>query len=416
MTLIDIFLNNTFSHAWVYWIIFIATTFEASPIIGIFVPGLALAIIGGFLARVGILNFSGVLLITCIGAIIGDAVGYYLGKKYGISLIRKFPKYMLYYEKTKELMQEHAGKTLVIGRFSTLTRAFGPFVAGATKIKFKRFFFYNIVGGIVWSVTYVLLGYICGEGYERISHYTSMIVTLTLGFIVLVVYGYYIINRRKHVFTHSYIYFLILNIFTAYVFAKILQNILAQEIIIHIDVKINQYVAAISYPLLTTGMNAVAVIFDPIVLGIASIGFCAYLIYNKKWYQGLLWLLSMGSAAISVYIIKLLVHRPRPEAVLTDFSFPSGHAAMNILFFCLLFYCFKEHITTKKQRIQAIGALALFAVGIGFNRIYLHAHWFSDVIGGYAVGLFWLAFYILILKLIFYKKKELVLYTKEEKR
>ncbi|MFA6888120.1 MAG: phosphatase PAP2 family protein [Candidatus Woesearchaeota archaeon] len=248
-----------------------------------------------------------------------------------------------------------------------------------------------------------MLGYICGEGYQRISHYTGMIVTLTLGFIILIVYGYYIINRKKHVFTHSYIYFLILNIFTAYVFAKILQSILAQKIIINIDAGINQYIATIAYPLLTSSMNAVAIIFDPIVLGIISFGFCIYLMYIKKWDLGLLWLLSMGSAAISVYLIKLLVHRPRPEAVLTDFSFPSGHAAINILFFCLLFYCFKDTIKTKKHKIQIVGAIALLVIGIGFNRIYLHAHWLSDVIGGYAVGLFWLAFYILILKLIFYK-------------
>jgi len=403
MALIDAFLTYPILDHWAYWIIFIATTLEASPIIGMFVPGLALAIIGGFLAKLGILHLSVVLFITCVGAIIGDTLGFYVGKKYGISLIKKFPKYMSYYEKTKELMQEHAGKTLVIGRFTTLTRAFGPFVAGATKIKFRRFFVYNIFGGIAWSTTYVLLGYICGEGYQRMSHYAGMIVILALGFIILVVYGYYIINRKRHVFTHSYIYFLILNIFTAYIFAKMVQDILAQEMIISIDTGINQSIAAITYPLLTSSMNAVAIIFDPIVLGIASLGFCVYLIYIKKWYLGLLWLLSMSSAAISVYTIKLLVHRSRPEAVLTDFSFPSGHAAINVLFFCLLFYCFKEYIRTKKQRIHIIGVIALLVIGIGFNRLYLHAHWLSDVIGGYAVGLFWLAFYILILKLVFYK-------------
>ncbi|MFA6888121.1 MAG: hypothetical protein WC254_01350 [Candidatus Woesearchaeota archaeon] len=94
MALIDIFFTYPILDHWAYWIIFIATTLEASPIIGIFIPGLALAIIGGFLAKLGILHLSGVLIITYFGAVIGDTCGYYLGKKYGISLIKKFPKYI----------------------------------------------------------------------------------------------------------------------------------------------------------------------------------------------------------------------------------------------------------------------------------------------------------------------------------
>ncbi len=166
--------------------------------------------------------------------------------------------------------------------------------------------------------------------------------------------------------------------------------------ILSVDVSVNNLVYSFfphtSYPLLTKAMNIIAIIFDPYVLGIFSIGIIAYFAYKKQWHFALLWLFSMASTIISVYILKILTHRPRPEAILTDFSFPSGHAAVNLVIFCLLYYTLREKLQ-KTQKILLISVFSIIVLFIGFNRLYLHAHWLSDIIGGYSIGaLFFISF------------------------
>jgi undecaprenyl-diphosphatase len=142
----------------------------------------------------------------------------------------------------------------------------------------------------------------------------------------------------------------------------------------------------ISHPLLTKIMKSIAFICDPHVFGFLSIPLIAYFAYKKQWNTALLWFFSIATTIAAVYFLKIIIHRPRPEAVLTDFSFPSGHCAVSLVFFCLLYYTFKEKLQ-KTQRALAISAITLITLLIGFNRLYVHAHWLSDVIGGYSIGI-----------------------------
>ena len=186
---------------WGYWMILGVTLIEATPIFGFLIPGQLIVILGGFFAKIGILDVGDVILVSAAGAILGDFLGYLLGKEYGSSFITQYGKYfffkMEHFEKTKKIMNEHAGKTLIMGRFNSLTRAFAPFVAGTSGIGFLRFFMYNIFGGISWAILFVMIGYIFGNSYEIAVQYVGRFIFIAVVVSIGVIYWYKYIQKKK---------------------------------------------------------------------------------------------------------------------------------------------------------------------------------------------------------------------------
>ncbi|HLD10523.1 MAG TPA: phosphatase PAP2 family protein [Candidatus Nanoarchaeia archaeon] len=113
-----------------------------------------------------------------------------------------------------------------------------------------------------------------------------------------------------------------------------------------------------------------------------------YLLYKKK--NAFIFFATMTCGFISFILLKEIFHRVRPDNnIEVGYSFPSGHATMNIIFFSLIIYFFKDNIKNKILRISFIFSCALIIFLIGFSRIYLQVHWFSDVVAGYILGIFW---------------------------
>ena len=186
---------------WGYWVIFFSAFLETIPGLGLFIPGQTIVILGGFFAKLHLLNLWKVMIISIMGAIIGDFIGYFIGRIYGYSFFIKYGKYFHfkkeYYEKTKRLMNRHTGVSLIFGRFNSLTRAFAPFVAGSTNVSLPKFSFYNIVGGISWGITFVLIGYLFGESYEIALKYVEFFFATLLIILIIVLYSYYLFQKKR---------------------------------------------------------------------------------------------------------------------------------------------------------------------------------------------------------------------------
>jgi len=409
MSIVNNILNLPFPvlNHWGYWIVLIAAMLEASPLFGLFIPGQLIVIIGGFFVRLGIIDIGDTIFVAALGAILGDLIGYWLGRKYGYSFLTRFGKYFFfkkeYFDKTKILMNQHPGKTLIIGRFNSLTRAFAPFVAGSSNLPFAKFFIYNIIGGISWAITFVLAGYIFGKSYEIASKYIGRFIFIAIIVSIIFIYLYRFINKRKHIFTKYHLYALIINIFSLYLFSKMLEDIVSGDLVTKLDVWLNAKTVMIWNPILNNVMIVITHIMNSLYLVILSIILFIFLIYKKKWYYAILLVSSLLGGSLFEWLIKLIVHRARPENSLIDiagYSFPSGHATMAIIFFSLLLYAFKDDIKNKGLKyLFIISNIILFFI-IGFSRVYLNVHWLSDVLAGFALGLFWLTLLILVFKTI----------------
>jgi membrane-associated protein len=135
---------------------------ETGLMIGFFLPGDSLLVTAGLFAAKGDLDivFLNVLLMFC--AITGDALGYYIGWKLGPALFRKEDS-LLFKKKhliaTHEFYERHGGKTIIIARFVPIVRTFAPVVAGMANMSYKRFFVFNVVGGIGWVFSMTMIGY-----------------------------------------------------------------------------------------------------------------------------------------------------------------------------------------------------------------------------------------------------------------
>lgn len=390
-----------------YWVILLTSILEAMPVVGLFVPGQIFLMLGGFLARDGILEIEMVLGIAIVGAFIGDLISYYLGKKYGDSLIKKVTNMAHlkdgHYEATKKMIKDHTGKTLIASRFTPFTRAFASFAAGATDIHLPKFLFFNAIGAIAWAFTFTMIGFIFGESFELAAKVFGKFVIIAIILGILIILAFRWINKKKEVFTRFHMYVLIVNVISLYVFSKMIDDVVRGDLITKADVWLNSSMHLIWSDAGIAIMKVITSIISTTVLSVLCLIFFIYLFYKKRYHDSALLAVAMMTGVIAELSAKFLIQRPRPENSLVEFttsSFPSGHATMAIVFFVILAFTFKDDIKNAYYRYTFIISCLIIAVIISFSRLYLNAHWLSDVIAGIALGLFIVTFYILLIRYI----------------
>ena len=151
------------------WLAVIATIFaESGLLIGFFLPGDSLLFTAGFLVHQDIfhINLHVFVLLLFLAAVLGDSVGYAFGKKVGRKLFERentrfFRKENLV--RAEEFYEKHGAKTIVIARFVPIVRTFAPIVAGASKMPYRTFLSFNILGGALWTASFTYLGYFAGK-------------------------------------------------------------------------------------------------------------------------------------------------------------------------------------------------------------------------------------------------------------
>lgn len=202
-------LNIGFIHAFAYWIIFFAPFLESFPVVGLFIPGSFTIFLGGFLAQftvidVHVLNVMYVLIFAMVGAVLGDLAAYTFGRYAGKEFLHKYGKFFLikreYIERAGDLICNHAGKSLILGRLNPVTRSSAPFLVGANKVKFGKFMFYNILGGFFWGVLFVSLGYTFGKSYTFTDKFEKLFIIGTVVVVVGLYIAYFVkllLDRRK---------------------------------------------------------------------------------------------------------------------------------------------------------------------------------------------------------------------------
>jgi undecaprenyl-diphosphatase len=176
------------------------------------------------------------------------------------------------------------------------------------------------------------------------------------------------------------------------------------------DLTVSGWMPTIQSSWVTSIAIVISYAFDTYSLFVASLAIAGYLFYKNYRSQSLLLLVAMGGNAVFVALFKTLVHAERPlEGLIADsgYSFPSGHTAGSLVFCGLLaYFAYRHWKTTRPHITQLTTTLAsLIVLVVGFDRLYLNVHWFSDVLGGCLLGLFWLTFSILLFHILIASKR-----------
>lgn len=168
-----------------------------------------------------------------------------------------------------------------------------------------------------------------------------------------------------------------------------------------IDLQINSWAISIQTGSLTATAIVIAYLFNTTSMAAISLAIAVYLFYRNYKEYGVLLLAAMGGDALIVWLTKTLIHSPRPSnGILYEagYSFPSGHTTTSIVFCSLLTYFVWQHWNSPKAK-TASSTLSIATISIvAFDRIYLNVHWFSDVVGGLLLGIFWLTLMLWIFK------------------
>ena len=149
---------------WTYAILFVVIFCETGLVLTPFLPGDSLLFAAGSFAAIGALNPIALLIIISVAAIVGDTVNYWIGNYLGPKVFTENVRFLKkeYLDKTHAFYEKHGGKTIIIARFIPIIRTFAPFVAGIGAMSYGKFILYNIIGGIAWTLIFVLSGYFFG--------------------------------------------------------------------------------------------------------------------------------------------------------------------------------------------------------------------------------------------------------------
>lgn len=178
-------------------LVFLLPALEASAFVGVVLPGEIGVILGGVMANQHRLPLVVVIIAAIAGAVVGDSIGYWVGKRYGESLLARIPNRILrpeHVQRAEETVRRFGGRAVFVGRFTAALRALVPGMAGMSRISYRRFLFWNFLGGGIWAAAFVILGYLAGSQYQRIEHYANYI---GLALLAAIVAGLYLRHRSN---------------------------------------------------------------------------------------------------------------------------------------------------------------------------------------------------------------------------
>jgi membrane protein DedA with SNARE-associated domain len=154
-----------------YIAVFCLVFAEDAIFVGFVIPGETAAVLGGVVASRGEVQLGSMMALVVLAAIIGDSVGYEVGKHLGTRLVKTkvLARYSRKVENAQEFLRRKGGSAVFLGRFTAFLRAVMPALAGTSRMPYGRFLAYNAAGGIVWGIGFVLLGFLAGNSYEAVA-------------------------------------------------------------------------------------------------------------------------------------------------------------------------------------------------------------------------------------------------------
>ena len=173
---------------------------ESGLLVGFFLPGDSLLFAAGLFAARGSLNIVVISIGCAIAAVVGDQVGYSFGHKVGPSLFRRPDSRLFkqeYLAKAEEFFEHYGAKAIILARFVPIVRTFVPIVAGAGSMHYRTFLRNNIIGGVLWAVLFVQLGYWLGKRYPWMVNKIDVLALVIIAFSLIPIGIEFLRHRRR---------------------------------------------------------------------------------------------------------------------------------------------------------------------------------------------------------------------------
>jgi membrane-associated protein len=156
---------------------------ETGLFFGFFLPGDSLLVTAGVLAAGGFLNLAPLLILVSLCAVVGDQLGYVIGRRAGQTLYRREDSFFFkkkHLERAQDFYEKYGGKTIVLARFVPIVRTFSAPVAGAARMNYRRFLSIDIFGGVLWVWSMVLIGYSLGSAIPNVDKHIHIVIAIVV--------------------------------------------------------------------------------------------------------------------------------------------------------------------------------------------------------------------------------------------
>jgi membrane-associated protein len=172
---------------------------EDALFVGFVLPGETAAVLGGVAARLGHVPLAGVMVVVIVAAVVGDTVGYEIGRHFGprILALRALEKRRSRLQDAQDFLARRGGPAVFLSRWVAFLRAVMPALAGTARMRYPVFLAFNAAGAIAWGVVVVLAGYLAGESYARVEKFLGRGAALVVAAIVLIALLVWRLRRRR---------------------------------------------------------------------------------------------------------------------------------------------------------------------------------------------------------------------------
>jgi undecaprenyl-diphosphatase len=427
-------ISNTLG-AWTYLLVGLFAFAETGAFVGLVVPGETVMLLGGAVAGQGAIDIYLLIAIAWFSAWAGDTTSFFIGRRLGREFVLEHgPRVGIgheRFEKVEDYFSRHGGKTIFIGRFISLVRAFAPFIAGSSGMRYRAFVPYSILGTGLWASAHILVGYFFSRSIESAAKYAGrgafvLATTIVVVAIVVTLVRHFRVeqNRRaavawmeRHAATrwsvaltrrfHPQLQFLWERVtpggtfgleFTTLmaVFAVATFVLVAYTVIVNGepgptpgDTTAIELAERLQLGWLTDFSKTFTDLGSSALTGLLAIIAAVLLAARRRWAEFGVLVAGATLIFIGVHELKVMVDRPRPGGGLIDVSgssFPSAHAAYST------FYVWLAVTIVMRLRVGMARGAAVIAAGIvltalvGLSRVYLSVHYLSDVSAGWALG------------------------------
>ena len=412
---------------------------------GVPLPGETALVTAAAYAALGRLNIAFVIAAAAAGAIVGDNAGYWVGREGGVALVRRYGRHVGLdegkLERAHAFFERHGAKTVFIGRFVALLRSWAAALAGVGCMPYGTFMLYNALGGIVWAALFGALGYAFGRNMPRLEHYVgqvslALVLLAALGVLVFLVMRWFQANRDRlgasvterwrrvaasqrfarvrashpRLWTWVGARFergeylglhltvgMALSLAALWLFGAVTEDVVHHDPLTLVDLRLATWFRVHAVPAGDRIASVSSDIGSPVAMGVLAVVVAVVLVRRRWWIVLAGWSAAFAGGGVLDWVLKRIVQRPRPAGAAAflhgvSFSFPSGHALGSLIGYGMLAYLLIAFWMPARRHKGAAGVVAILLILlIGLSRLYLGVHYLSDVLGGYAAGLVWLA-------------------------
>ena len=424
---------------WTYLLVAVAAFLETGAFVGLIAPGETFLIFGGVVAGQGTISLVALIAIVWTCAVMGDLASFYAGRRLGRNfLVKHGPKVSITEDRlhhVEAFFDRHGGKAILLGRFVGVVRAVNPFLAGSSGMPLRRFLPYDVIGAGAWATALLVLGYIFWQSFDRVLHYAEQ---GTLALATVIVVGtliVYLVRRfrdeerraetmrwidtqldrpalrplarvlrplwrwtrrpRRFVWnritpgelgleftTLSAILAVGAFVFMAYAMA------LADQPLAPGDERTLTWADKLYDPTVVDVAKVVTALGSLPVVSAAVAAAAITLLMRRRAIQAATLVAGFLLTFLAVHVAKDAVARPRPPDPLqstSGLSYPSGHSAYAVTWIAIAVVMTRMAPGLSRTTVAVVSAIVV-AVVVGLTRIYLRAHYLSDVLGGYGLA------------------------------